>query len=270
MATCQLTPDQYRAHVAALVSSDIGRIQATQRVLGVQPDGDPGGITWRAMEAARPASVPRNAVPERGNFFTAVRASLFGGKMSTSQVEGMAHLIDLWGTYGTRDVRHLAYALATSYWETGRRMQPVREGFATSNAGAIQAVTNLYRRGKIRTNYALPNARGLSFYGRGDVQLTWERNYVVMGGILNLPLATNPDLALDAVVSKRILIEGLTKGVSNRGDFTGKSLEDYIRPGGPARYTEARRVVNGTDKAAEIATIAVRFERALRAADALD
>ena len=54
------------------------------------------------------------------------------------------------------------------------------------------------------------------------------------------------------------------------GWFTGKRLRDYIWgvPGCEndyawANYREARRIINGTDKAAEIAAIAADYERAL-------
>lgn len=48
------------------------------------------------------------------------------------------------------------------------------------------------------------------------------------------------------------------------GWFTGKSIPDYIRAG-YVDYVGARRVVNGTDKAAQIAAIAQIFARALNA-----
>ena len=52
-----------------------------------------------------------------------------------------------------------------------------------------------------------------------------------MGGLLGVDLVGNPSLALDPKISARILYEGMLKGESNRGDFTGKSVEDFIKPG---------------------------------------
>jgi hypothetical protein len=49
------------------------------------------------------------------------------------------------------------------------------------------------------------------------------------------------------------------------GWFTGKKLSDYIN-GGKADYYGARGIINGKDRAAEIATYAKAFEAALRAA----
>ncbi|KQT88944.1 glycoside hydrolase family 19 protein [Methylobacterium sp. Leaf466] len=198
---------------------------------------------------------------DRAKFFAAIRP-LFGS-LSVAQVVGIERLLDAFLAYALLlDRRHLAYILATSFHETGKRMQPVREGFTLSDAAARRAVASLYAKGRISRNYALPNARGLSFYGRGDVQLTHEDNYLRMGRILGIDLAGNPDLALDPAVSGRILVEGVTRGVSIKGDFTGKALEDYIA-GDRCDYVGARRTVNGTDKAATIAGYAGRFEAAL-------
>lgn len=201
---------------------------------------------------------------DRTKFFAALKP-LFGS-YTQAQVDGLNHLLDVFLAYAlVLDRRLLAYIIATSFHETGRRMQPVREGFATTDAGARAAVAKLFARGAISRNYALPNARGLSFYGRGDVQLTFEDNYRRMGVLLGVPLADDPDLALDPTISKRILVEGVTRGVSQKGDFTGKALEDYIH-GDVCDYVGARRTVNGTDKAELIAGYARKAEAALIAA----
>jgi len=198
---------------------------------------------------------------DRARFFASIRP-LFGS-LTGPQVAGIERLFDAFLAYALLlDRRHLAYILATSFHETGRRMLPVREGFALTDAAARAAVAKLFAAGRISRNYALPNARGLSFYGRGDVQLTHETNYIAMGRLLGLDLVGNPDLALDPATSARILIEGVTRGVSTRGDFTGKALEDYIA-GDRCDYVGARRTVNGTDKAAAIAEYARAFEVAL-------
>lgn len=202
---------------------------------------------------------------DRKAFYAAIR-TLFGGSLTQAQVDGVGRLLDAFLAHALLlDRRHLAYILATSFHETGRRMMPVREGFATSDAAARAAVAKLYAAGRISKNYAAPNARGLSYYGRGDVQLTHEANYVTMGRLLGLDLAGKPDLALDPATSARILIEGVTRGVSVRGDFTGRALEDFIA-GAACDYVGARRTVNGTDKAAQIAGYARAFEVALTGA----
>lgn len=195
---------------------------------------------------------------DRAVFFGKVRHGPFAGRLTPEQVQGMNDLLDAFLAVGTTDLRFIAYGFATNYRETGGRMQPVRETFATSDARA--------RKGVARRAYGKPEGPwGHVYYGRGDVQLSWYRNYVVMGRILGIPLAQNPDLALESKTSKRILVEGMTRGKSSKGDFTGKSLEDYFNattddPVG------ARRIVNGTDVAALIAGYHKQFLAALEAA----
>lgn len=202
-------------------------------------------------------------------FFGKVRKTLFGGKLTQSQVEGMEALLDMWEQYGDGDVRKLAYIFATSYHETGRRMVAVREGFASSDKGARKAVLNLARRrgpNSAVAKYAQPDGPyGQVYYGRGDVQLTWLANYEIMGNLLSVDLVKNPDLALDFHISKRILIEGMMAGKSGKGDFTGKALEHYFNDS-KNDPVGARRIVNGTDKAKLIASYHAEFLDALEVA----
>lgn len=283
MATCPLTAADVEAARSAFAADplDVAAVERWQQRLkdagfyaGIV-DGKPGPLTRGALQAAAVAAgVP---TPQRldfsrfeaGKFFTSVRASLFG-VLSKGQVDGMEHLFREWQISGTSDYRHLAYALATSYHETGKRMQPVREGFAATDAAARAAVASLHRRGKISRNYAAPKPpHGHSYYGRGDVQLTHPENYDRMGRLLGIPLLAQPDLALDPAVSKRILIEGITRGASTRGDFNsaGRAVEDFIR-GSQCDYVGARRTVNLLDKAEMIAGYARAFDRALVVAGA--
>lgn len=196
---------------------------------------------------------------DRKTFFTYARRAPFGNRMTQKQVDGLEAILDRWEReFSYLDIRFLAYILATAFHETGGRMQPVREGFASSDAQAAKILKNRI--------YAAPDERtGKRYYGRGHVQLTWYANYDKMGKLLGLDLVNNPDLALDPEVSTRILFEGMLKGVSGRGDFTGKSLETYFNattddPVG------ARRIINGTDKAQLIAGYHKTFLDALTTA----
>ncbi|HSS55488.1 MAG TPA: hypothetical protein VLK79_12650, partial [Gaiellales bacterium] len=97
------------------------------------------------------------------------------------------------------------------------------------------------------------------WYGRGLVQLTWEDNYQKQDDKLALggALLRNPDMALDPELATVILLEGMADG-----DFTGKRLGQYFT----AELTDwynARRIVNGTDKAQDIAAYAEKFHNAL-------
>ena len=64
----------------------------------------------------------------RAYFFDRIRHAVFGGKLSTSQVEGITKILDYRDSNykGVTDDQ-LAYILATIVRETGFKMQPVRE-----------------------------------------------------------------------------------------------------------------------------------------------
>lgn len=200
----------------------------------------------------------------RNNFFSIVRNGPFPGKLTQNQVDGMNDLLDCWEEFGTDDPRHLSYTLATNFHETGQKMQPVREGFKATDAAARKYVQRHYgHRGK--NWYCWPaGPYGHVYYGRGDVQNTWLDNYSKMEKILGIPLVENPDLALQSKVSKRIMVEGMLRGVSSKGDFTGKALEDYFNDT-VDDPVEARRIVNGKDKANLIAAYHKEFLEAVLA-----
>jgi hypothetical protein len=89
-----------------------------------------------------------------------------------------------------------------------------------------------------------------------------------MGKALGIDLVKDPSLALQPAIAAKIIYEGM-----NDGTFTGKSLSTYLdgKIGTDKeqlqKYTNARRIVNGTDKAATIASYALTFQRALLKAE---
>lgn len=193
---------------------------------------------------------------DKKKFFSAVRR-LFG-KLNQKQVEGIEAILDAWIESPLNDIRWLAYILATAWHETGTRMEAVREGFANSNEGAIAAVTKLFQRGVIKRNYALPHANGNSYYGRGLVQLTHGHNYATMSNEVGIDLYENPDEALRLDIAVKILIIGMIKGL-----FTGRRLADYFN-NTDTNWINARRIVNGSDKASQIAKYAKDFYLSLK------
>jgi predicted chitinase len=101
------------------------------------------------------------------------------------------------------------------------------------------------------------------WYGRGFVQITWEKNYQAADDALGLngALIADLDLALKPDIAARILVWGMEHGA-----FSGKGLKDYLPLSGRAgfdAYTQARRIINGTDKNTVIAKEAMAFEAAL-------
>ena len=95
--------------------------------------------------------------------------------------------------------------------------------------------------------------------------ITGRRNYRFAGQKLGIPLEQNPELARDLKTSAAILVLGTMEGW-----FTGKDLTDYIDDVDESddvdlkEFVQARRTVNGTDKAALIAGHALIFEKALK------
>jgi putative chitinase len=71
-------------------------------------------------------------------------------------------------------------------------------------------------------------------------------------------MVTHPEIALKPDVSLVVIVHGMAKGV-----FTGKKLGDYITDFDRKDYINARRIVNGLDRATEIAAFATFWEGAL-------
>lgn len=187
-------------------------------------------------------------------FFAAVREAF--GKLNQKQVDGFNAILDEWDKSPYKDIRWLAYMFATAWHETAHTMQPIEE----------YGRGKKYRYGKKIKNsgvaYSLPDK---IYYGRGHVQLTWYENYQLMTRLLGINLLLNPELALRMDVSVKILFEGMLRGSSSFGDFTGKCLEMYFN-----EVTDdpigARRIINGTDKAQLIAGHHEKFLIALKSA----
>lgn len=204
-------------------------------------------------------------------FFDAVRRQrIFGRSINQKQVDGCLRIIRAWEKYGYGLHTGLAYCLATSHHETGRRMQPVRETFANSDAQAIRRLDNAYKAGRLKW-VKRPYWRS-GWYGRGDVQLTHEGNY--KGALceavkreFGVNIHANPDLVMRPDISAFILVEGMTRGQTNKADFTGQPLEQFVNRE-KTDYRNARRTVNPAEKDsyAKIASTAQKFETALREA----
>jgi len=190
-------------------------------------------------------------------FFAYVRRSPFGGRLSQAQVDGINSILAAWDYYGLTDRRWLACMFAETFHETGGRMMPVRETFASSDAGARAALEKAWKAGRlssVKTPYWREN-----YFGRGLVQITHEENYRTLGERLGVDLVAHPEMALDPEISAKIVVVGMAEGL-----FTGKKLEDYFshKADDPVG---SRAIVNGKDKAKLIATYYKAFLDAIEA-----
>jgi predicted chitinase len=98
------------------------------------------------------------------------------------------------------------------------------------------------------------------YYGRGYVQLTWSNNYSRAGKELGYgdQFVKNPDMVLNPKIAADIISLGMKNAW-----FTGVSLNTYIH-GNTCDYHNARKIINGLDKAATFASWARIYEAALR------
>lgn len=129
----------------------------------------------------------------------------------------------------------IAYVLATADHETNHTFKPVTEAYWLPNPDAY-----------LKKHHAAY----YPYYGRGYVQLTWDYNYKKYGQLLNKDLLRHPELALDPGTALFILVHGFKTGT-----FTGRKITDYINQGS-TDFRNARRCINGLDKANEIAQLA--------------
>lgn len=187
-------------------------------------------------------------IADAGAFFSAWRDDF--GALTQQRVDGINALLaemDGWS-----DPRWWAYGLATAYHETGGMMWPIKETVLASHkdrnpsdATVIARLEKAWKAGQlswVKTPYWRDG-----WFGRGDVQITHEDNYAKLGKAVGVDLVANRDRALEPAVAAAILCVGMERGL-----FTGKSLPDYF-DADTDDPLNARRIVNGTDRAELIA-----------------
>lgn len=194
----------------------------------------------------------------REAFFAYARRSPLGGRLAQPQVDGINALLDYWEGDNDGDIRKCAYVLATAFHETATTMQPITERGQKSYFNKYEPGTSI---GKNLGNTKAGD--GYLFRGRGFVQITGRRNYTVFGKRLGINLVAQPDLALNLEYATRIIFDGMEDGV-----FTGKMLSAYFSDT-VEDPVNARRIVNGTDKAGLIEDYYHAFLGALKAASAV-
>jgi len=205
---------------------------------------------------------------KKADFYAALRrrdSGVFGTSLSKAQVDAVEALIAVMIGWPTAWVAHV---LAEVYHETGGGMVPVKETVYRpskdrnpSDATVIARLDRAWARGQLPW-VKKPYWRS-GWFGRGQIQLTHEDNYIKGGALVGVDLVSNPDRALELQVSAEIAAEGCRVGL-----FTGKSLSDYDGPEGYDHYN-ARAIVNGDKRAngSKVASYARAFEVALQGAE---
>lgn len=102
---------------------------------------------------------------------------------------------------------------------------------------------------------------GYKYRGRGFVQLTGKANYEKFGNIIGEDLLSNPDRVLEPNIAAKIIAFGMKNGTFTAGDsgISGTNLSKYLTLK-KEDYSNARRIINGTDKASTFAAYAADYE----------
>ena len=174
-------------------------------------------------------------------FYTEYRKQF--GRLSSSQTTGLNYLLSnfekdkepLYSSLTTWS-RQIAYLLATTKHEVANTYKPITE-YSNTTCRRYNG--------------------GCTYKGRGYVQLTHKYNYEKMSKITGVNLVAKPTLALNPNTAYRVMSYGMF-----HGSFTGRKLGRYVKTG-KTDYYNARRVVNGLDRATLIKGYATKFQKIL-------
>lgn len=173
---------------------------------------------------------------DREFFYKSIKSFKLFTTLSQRQVDSINLLLDSAEVYFT-DSRHIGYLLATTYHETASTMLPIKE------YGSVEY---------------LKNKKYYPYYGRGYVQITWLDNYKKFSKIVGKDLVADPDLCFEPNIAAQIACYGMKNGT-----FTGKKLKDYFNDASNDPVN-ARKIINGLDKAKKIAEYHKKFIECLK------
>lgn len=192
-------------------------------------------------------------------FFDKLRSGIMGPTLDDDEVTGTTAILE---AMDGLPIAWTAYALATAFHETAHSMQPIKEFGGDKYFFRRYDIQGQNPRLARQLGNTYPGD-GVKYAGRGYVQLTGRSNYIKAGVKLNVDLVNGPDLAMSKDIAALILRYGMREGW-----FTGKRFDSYLPASGSAnaaQFQAARRIINGTDKAAAIAGYAMAFQDALKA-----
>jgi len=179
----------------------------------------------------------------RDTFYASYRTQF--GPLNTTQITGLNYLLDNFerdteAAYKNLSVwnNQISYLLATTKHEVANTYTPITEYSDT---------------------HCVNYDGGCTYKGRGYVQLTHKYNYEAMSPITGVDLVTEPEKALEPDIAYTVMSYGSFHGI-----FTSRKLGDYIKED-LTDYYNARRVINGVDKASLIKGYAEKFETILSA-----
>lgn len=202
----------------------------------------------------------------RDTYFDRLRMDPFPDKLEQGQVNGINRLLDVWEEsyqpLGWNPLE-LDYGMATSFHETGAKMQPVLELGDPSYFLKYDLMGNPRKAKELGNTEA---GDGFKFRGGGDVQNTGRRNAERSGDRLTeflgreIDFVNEPETRLDPILSAHSLFLG-----NHEGWWTGVKLSETLEDG-EQDWKNDRTVVNGSDRWREIGLYADAFSAARLAA----
>lgn len=207
-------------------------------------DGIVGQQTWVALlQQSVEVFLPHAVIVGSFNIDKIVN-SISSAEIHTYARKSIPLILSECEVNGVTDRGQIAYILATAQHESllGKWMEELASGEAYEN------------------NKALGNTQkgdGKRFKGRGFVQVTGRKNYIDWSNRLGIDLVSNPDKTAVPEIAAKILVQGMRDGA-----FTGLRLGNFITST-KRDFVNARKIINGMDKAAQISAIAEKFFQVL-------
>jgi len=168
--------------------------------------------------------------------------------LKATKFDGYDAILNEWEDMKLTDLRWLAYIFATVYHETDKTMMPIEE----HGKGAGKKYGKRIKfNGKPYTGEHL-------YYGRGHTQNTWYEIYEMLTSRAkaagkNWDFINHPELLLTMEPSIWATFLAMTKGL-----YTGVGLSRYFNAD-KEDWVNARKIINGLDKAEHIAELAKEF-----------
>ncbi len=182
---------------------------------------------------------------------------LYQNDLTSGQLQGFNAFFDEWESNPNyKDIRWLAYILATAYHEVNKTMQPIAE-YGRGKGKPYGSKLKYGGGPSKRTPYTTPDKL---YYGRGHVQNTWYEIYekLTKANKNGWDFLNDPDLLLTMKPSVWATFYGMTTGL-----YTGRKLAHYF-DGNIEDAVNARKIINGKDKAELIALYYTRFLNCLQ------